>query len=89
MPEYNISELQEKFDDRGLTAVELCEAFLQRLEEIDRAGPTLGAVIAGPDRAQSPGSRAIPHWEAPDTRTTRTMNIIKMEPGRLAAAPER
>jgi amidase len=45
LPEYSIAELQEKFDDRELTAVELCEAFLKRLEEIDRAGPTLGAVI--------------------------------------------
>ncbi len=45
LPEFNIAQLQEKFDNRELTAVELCEAFLQRLAEIDQAGPTLGAVI--------------------------------------------
>jgi amidase len=45
LPEYSIAELQEKFASRELTAVKLCEAFLQRLEKIDRTGPTLGAVI--------------------------------------------
>lgn len=45
LPEYSIAILQEKFDSRQLTAVKLCEAFLQRLAEIDQAGPTLGAVI--------------------------------------------
>jgi len=45
LSEYSIAQLQEKFANRELTAVKLCEAFLQRLEKIDRAGPTLGAVI--------------------------------------------
>jgi Asp-tRNA(Asn)/Glu-tRNA(Gln) amidotransferase A subunit family amidase len=34
LPEFNITELQEKFDSRELTAVKLCEAFLQRLEKL-------------------------------------------------------
>jgi amidase len=45
LPEYSIAELQEKFDGRELTAVKLCEAFLQRISEVDHAGPTLRAVI--------------------------------------------
>ncbi|MEJ2717498.1 MAG: amidase [Deltaproteobacteria bacterium] len=45
LPEYRIAELQELFDRRELTAVELCKAFLTRISEIDRAGPTLRSVI--------------------------------------------
>lgn len=45
LPEYSIAELQEKFDSRELTAVKLCKAFLKSISQVDRAGPSLGAVI--------------------------------------------
>jgi amidase len=45
LPEFSIAQLQEKFANHDLTAVELCAALLQRLKKIDRSGPTLGAVI--------------------------------------------
>jgi amidase len=45
LPEYRIAELQEAFDRSEWTAVSLCEAFLQRIAEIDQAGPTLRSVI--------------------------------------------
>ena len=45
LPEYSIAELEDKFDSGELTAVKLCEAFLQRIAEVDHAGPTLRAVI--------------------------------------------
>jgi amidase len=45
LPEYSIAELQGKFDNLELTSVKLCEAFLKRIAELDRSGPTLRAVI--------------------------------------------
>lgn len=45
LPEFGIAELQEQFDRGEWTAVDLCEAYLKRISEIDRAGPTLRSVI--------------------------------------------
>ena len=45
LQEYSIAELQERFDRGEWTAVSLCEALLERISEIDRAGPTLRSVI--------------------------------------------
>jgi len=45
LPERNIAELQASFDRGEWTASSLCEAFLARIATIDRAGPTLRAVI--------------------------------------------
>jgi amidase len=44
-PEYSIAELQEQFDRRERTAVDLCESYLERISEIDRKGPMLRSVI--------------------------------------------
>jgi amidase len=43
--EYSIADLREGLDRGEWTAVSLCEAFLNRISEIDRTGPTLRAVI--------------------------------------------
>jgi len=40
-----IGELQDRMDEGTLTSVELVAFFVQRIAEIDRAGPKLGAVI--------------------------------------------
>jgi amidase len=45
LPEYSIAELQEQFDRRERTAVDLCETYLERISEIDREGPMLRSVI--------------------------------------------
>jgi amidase len=45
LPEYSIAELQEQFDRRERTAIDLCEAYLERISEIDRKGPMLRSVI--------------------------------------------
>ena len=45
LPEYTISDLQTLFDQSQWTSVDLCEAFLKRISEIDVAGPTLRSVI--------------------------------------------
>ncbi|UCH25661.1 MAG: amidase [Trueperaceae bacterium] len=45
LKEYSITELQDQMEQAELTAAELSEAFLQRIDEIDRAGPTLRSVI--------------------------------------------
>jgi amidase len=45
LPEYSIAELQTCLDRGEWTAVSLCEAFLARIAEIDRAGPSLRSVI--------------------------------------------
>lgn len=42
---FDIATLQRHFENGAWTAVSLCEAFLARIDEIDRAGPTLCAVI--------------------------------------------
>jgi len=40
-----IGELQERMNEGSLTSVELVSFYVQRIAEIDRAGPRLGAVI--------------------------------------------
>ncbi|MEJ2422261.1 MAG: amidase family protein, partial [Acidobacteriota bacterium] len=45
MPEFSIAELQERFDRRELKVVDLCEAYLNRISEIDRAGPMFRSII--------------------------------------------
>ena len=45
MQEQNISELQEKMTSGELTAVQLAELFLGRIDSIDRNGPRLNSVI--------------------------------------------
>ena len=45
LPEYSIAELQEQFDRREWAAVDICEAYLERISEIDRKGPMLRSVI--------------------------------------------
>ncbi|MEM7444341.1 MAG: amidase [Pseudomonadota bacterium] len=44
-PDYQISEVQQLFDRGDLSSVELCRAYLDRINAIDRAGPTLRSVI--------------------------------------------
>ena len=43
--ERSISALQEAMTCGEFTAVELCEAYLDRIERVDRSGPTLRSVI--------------------------------------------
>lgn len=43
--ELDIGALQERFQSGALTAVQLCQAFLDRIEEIDRNGHCLRSVI--------------------------------------------
>ncbi len=43
--EYTLSELQDRFDRKELSAKNLCEAYLKRIFEIDRKGPALRSVI--------------------------------------------
>jgi amidase len=45
LPEYTITALQAAFDKGERTSVGLCKAFLNRISEIDTAGPTLRSVI--------------------------------------------
>ncbi len=43
--EYTISELQDLFATGASSAADICRAYLDRIGEIDRAGPTLCSVI--------------------------------------------
>jgi amidase len=53
LKEYSITELQRQMENAELTAAELSEAFLQRIDEIDRAGPSLRSVIeVNPDAVE-------------------------------------
>lgn len=45
LPEFTIAEAQAAYDRGEWTAASLTEAYLQRIVEIDRAGPTLRAII--------------------------------------------
>ncbi len=45
LPEYSIAELQSCFERSEWTATSLCEAFLERIETVDCAGPELRSVI--------------------------------------------
>ncbi len=43
--EFGVSELQTAFENGTLNAVNLCQAYLDRISEIDRAGPMLRSII--------------------------------------------
>ncbi len=45
MQEWSISELQQKMTSGELSARELCELYLERIQQIDRGGPALNAII--------------------------------------------
>jgi amidase len=50
--EYSVADLQACFERGEWSAATLCEAFLERIERIDRAGPKLNSVIEiNPDAA--------------------------------------
>ena len=53
LPECSIAELQSGFEQGQWSAQSLCEAFLHRIENVDRSGPNLRAVIEiNPDALQ-------------------------------------
>jgi len=45
MQEHSISELQQKMTSGELTARQLTELFLERIDSVDRNGPRLNSVI--------------------------------------------
>ena len=45
IPELTIAEVQACFERGEWTAASLCGAFLERIQAIDRSGPTLRAVV--------------------------------------------
>ncbi len=45
LPEWTISELQEKMESGELTARRLAQLYLERIDEVDKNGPYLNAVI--------------------------------------------
>lgn len=45
LEEYGISELQDRLISGEMTSVGVCNAFLERIAAVDRAGPTLRSVI--------------------------------------------
>jgi amidase len=45
IPEWTITELQEKMDSGELTARRIAELYMERISEIDKEGPYLNAVI--------------------------------------------
>jgi amidase len=45
LEEWTISDLRSRMDGRELSAHEICRRYLERIEEIDRRGPTLRSVI--------------------------------------------
>ncbi|MHA1618236.1 MAG: amidase [Promethearchaeota archaeon] len=45
MKEYTIAEIQTLMDQNQLTCVELVQAYMDRINHIDRAGPTLNAIL--------------------------------------------
>jgi len=59
LPELTIAELQTRMDEGASSSVWVCERMLERIEAIDRTGPTLRSVIElDPD--------ALPHADALD-----------------------
>ncbi len=51
--EYEIAQLQQGYKDGTLTAKEVVQAYLTRIEELDDSGPELGSIIAvNPDAIQ-------------------------------------
>ena len=65
MQEYSLTELQSKLSSGELTSAQLVESYLEQIDLIDRAGPTLNAIIeinpqakeiaAGLDRERAAG----------------------------------
>lgn len=50
-----IAQAQEMFDRGDLNAVELCQTFIDRIDVIDRSGPTLRSVLeVNPDALALP-----------------------------------
>lgn len=45
LSELGITELQDAFENGTLSSLDLCQAYLNRIAEIDRAGPMLRSVI--------------------------------------------
>jgi amidase len=45
LTEYTISKLQEKYDNNELTITEVVQMYLDRIEQIDKNGPTLNSII--------------------------------------------
>jgi len=45
LPEWTIAELQEKMETGELTARQIAELYLQRIEEVDKNGPFINSVI--------------------------------------------
>ena len=45
LPEWTISELQEKMESGELTARRLAELYLERIDEVDKNGPYINSVI--------------------------------------------
>ncbi len=45
LPEWTVSELQEKMESGELTARRLAELYLERIEAVDKNGPYLNSVI--------------------------------------------
>jgi amidase len=54
LPEWTISELQEKMESGELTARRLAELYLERIEAVDKSGPYLNSVIeVNPDMLET------------------------------------
>ncbi len=45
MEEWSIKELQHKMTSGELSSRQLCELYLERIQQIDRSGPALNAII--------------------------------------------
>ena len=45
LPEWTVSELQEKMESGELTVRRLAELYLERIEAVDKNGPLLNSVI--------------------------------------------
>ena len=45
IPEWTIAELQEKMESGELSARQIAELYLQRIEEIDKDGPFINSII--------------------------------------------
>jgi amidase len=57
IPEWTITELQEKMDSGELTARRIAELYLERISEIDKNGPYLNSVIElNPDTLEMAGA---------------------------------
>ena len=45
LPEWTVAELQEKMESGELTARQIAELYLQRIEEVDKNGPFINSII--------------------------------------------